>query len=110
MTDKPTIDERLHALFRQGLDSPRDDGFSVRVVARIRHRRLIRRAVLSVAAAAGAVMAMGPAYGLASAYGGALAGALTGWATADGGTQHHLVGAGVLVALFSPVLVRLIED
>ena len=73
-------------------------------------RLVVRRAVLSLAAAAGAVVAAVPAYELVSNYGGTLAAALTGWAATGWTAEHQLVGAGLLIALLSPLLVRLVEE
>ena len=108
-------DDQLKVLLGRAVEWPRDDGFSAAVMTRIERRLRTRRAVLGVAVAAGAVIALVPAYDILALLSARLGEIGVLWADlqtdSDASPSQYLaLAVGLPVALLSPFLLRVIDE
>ncbi len=104
------MDRRLGSIFRQGIEPLGGDAFRIGVMQRIEKRARLRKFVVASSIAAGALIAVVPAYELSLAFSNGLT-ELT--AQLDGlGWQpnHRVISIIAISALVGPLLANLLED
>ncbi|MGB5592005.1 MAG: hypothetical protein WBN31_13745 [Gammaproteobacteria bacterium] len=103
-------DQRLRQLFSQGLEAPIDDGFTDRVMGRIKRRVLVRKSVLTTATLIGGLVALGPAYELSLAISSIVSQATSGWSGADWLPQTRILAMGALTAILAPLVTAILDE
>jgi hypothetical protein len=104
------MDERLGSIFRHGIEPLGGDAFRIAVMQRIEKRARLRKIVLASSIAAGALIALVPAYELTLAFSNGLTELI---AQLDGlGWQpdHRVISIIAISALVGPLLAHLLEE
>ena len=104
------MDERLSSIFREGIESLDSDAFRIALMRRIEQRARVRKIVLVSSITAGALIALVPAFELTLALSDSLVGLLTKLSTIDGQAPPDILYGTAIMAVLSPLLVRLLED
>lgn len=104
------LDERLTSMFQQAIEPSKDDDFRPAVVRRIQRRMRLRRIVLGTSIAAGALIALVPAYELTLAFSDRLVELFASLNGIDLQPESRVFYLVSVAALLSPVLSRLLED
>lgn len=108
-TAEDELERLLEREFAGAFETIADDGFSDRVLARLRRHARIRIFTLSLATAAGLAIAFVPLMQIADALAGLSPLLTESWRLTELPGQYRYMVAAVLLGLASPLLIRLLE-
>jgi hypothetical protein len=108
--DHDAFEERLHALFAAAQPALDDDGFSRRVVARLRRRRWLRAGLIFGAGGVGLALALWPATQLVISVAAGFGQFLAMWGEPAWLENYRLLMFIGLFAFLSPALLALVDE